>query len=61
MAKKSSSKVTKKVATPTTFSDFKNALLVVSILINLAVFIGWILLRATTAYDQEVFNILFVR
>ena len=61
MVKKSSPKETKKVARATTFSDFKNALLVVSVLINLAIFIGWILLRSTTAYDQEVFNMLFVR
>ena len=44
-----------------TMNDAKNAILMVSLAINLAVFVGWLALRITTQYDQQVFNFLFVR
>jgi len=44
-----------------TLNDVKNAVLFVSLLINLAVFIGWLILRLTTQYDLQVYNFLFVR
>ncbi|RWZ78611.1 MAG: hypothetical protein EOT05_02570 [Candidatus Microsaccharimonas sossegonensis] len=44
-----------------TLNDVKNAILLVSLLINAAVFIGWLILRLTTVYDQQVYNFLFVR
>jgi hypothetical protein len=46
---------------PTTFDDFKSAALVVSLTINLAVFVGWLTLRVTTQYDEQVFSMLFIR
>ena len=46
---------------PSTLNDAKTAVLLVSLAINLAVFIGWLALRITTAYDEQVFNFLFVR
>jgi len=44
-----------------TLNDVKTAVLLVSLAINLAVFIGWLALRLTTDYDQQVFDFLFVR
>jgi hypothetical protein len=44
-----------------TMSDFKSALLVVSLLINAFVLIGWIALRITTQYDLQVATFLFIR
>jgi hypothetical protein len=44
-----------------TMNDVKTALLLVSLVINLAIFVGWLALRLTTAYDHQVFNFLFVR
>jgi hypothetical protein len=41
--------------------DFKTALILVSVTINLAFFIGWLALRLTNAYDAQVYNILFTR
>jgi hypothetical protein len=49
------------VREPSTLNDAKNALLLISLLINLAIFITWLLLRITTQYDQQVYNFLFVR
>lgn len=46
---------------PTSAEDFKTAALVVSVLINLAVFIGWLALRLTNEYDTQVFHFLFSR
>lgn len=42
-------------------NDAKNAILLVSILINLGVFIGWLALRVTNIYDDQVANFLFSR
>jgi hypothetical protein len=44
-----------------TMNDIKTAILIVSLAINVAIFIGWLALRVTTSYDQQVFNFLFVR
>ena len=44
-----------------TLNDAKNAIILVSVTLNAAVFIGWLILRFTTQYDQQVFNFLFVR
>jgi hypothetical protein len=44
-----------------TLNDVKNAVLFISLLINAAIFIGWLILRLTTVYDQQVYNFLFVR
>ncbi len=44
---------------PSTLNDVKNAILLVSLTINLAVFIGWLLLKLTTAYDEQVVQFLF--
>ena len=41
--------------------DLVYSVLIVSLLINVAVFIGWIALRVTSAYDAEVAALLFVR
>ncbi|MBC7564758.1 hypothetical protein H7100_00790 [Candidatus Saccharibacteria bacterium] len=76
MVKKTSKKITKKAAKKTglrawmpvpgvreasTLNDVKSAVLFVSILINAVIFIGWLILRLTTQYDQQVYNFLFVR
>ena len=44
-----------------TLNDVKTALLLVSLTINVALFIGWLALRLTTVYDQQVYNFLFSR
>jgi hypothetical protein len=44
-----------------TMNDVKTAVLLVSLAINLAVSIAWLILRFTTVYDQQVYNFLFVR
>jgi len=44
-----------------TLNDVKTAVLLISLGLNLAVFVGWLALRLTTAYDQQVFDFLFVR
>jgi hypothetical protein len=41
--------------------DFKTAALVVSVTINLAVFVGWLALKITTKYDAQVAGFLFDR
>jgi hypothetical protein len=40
-------------------NDFKNAALVVSVTINVAVFVGWLAIQVTTKYDQQVAQLLF--
>lgn len=44
-----------------TDQDVKNALLIVSLLVNAFILIGWITLQVTTAYDAEVAAFLFTR
>jgi hypothetical protein len=42
-------------------NDFKNAALVVSVTINLAVFVGWLAIKLSSQFDQEVAVMLFTR
>lgn len=49
------------VATLQTSQDFKTALLVVSVGINLFIFITWLLLQVTTQFDAQVVSFLFSR
>ncbi|RYX78414.1 hypothetical protein EON76_05970 [bacterium] len=44
-----------------TDQDLKTAILVVSLLINAFVLVGWILLQVTTVYDTQIAAFLFVR
>ena len=44
-----------------TDQDLKTAILVVSLLINAFVLVGWILLQVTTVYDTQIASFLFVR
>jgi Flp pilus assembly protein TadB len=44
-----------------TLNDVKTAILLVSLTINAAFFITWLILRLTTVYDAQVYNFLFVR
>lgn len=44
---------------PTVGDDFKNALLLVSLTINVVVLIGWIALKVTSKYDEQVSQFLF--
>ena len=41
--------------------DFMTILLIVSLALNFAVLIAWVIVRSTSAYDAEVFNFLFNR
>jgi hypothetical protein len=45
--------------TPTTGDDVKSALLLVSLVINAVVLIGWITLQVTSKYDEQVSQFLF--
>lgn len=44
---------------PTVSDDFKSAALVVSVLVNLFILIGWVLLQITDKYNVPVANFLF--
>ena len=44
-----------------TNEDFKNAVLIVSLLVNVVILIAWIVLRITTFYDDQIAYLLFVR
>lgn len=46
---------------PTTVDNFKSALLVVSLLANAFILVGWLAIRLTTQYDLQVATFLFVR
>jgi len=46
---------------PSTMNDIKTAILLVSLAINAAVFIGWLILKTTTIYDEQVYSFLFNR
>jgi len=46
---------------PSFNDDFKNALLIVSLVINLAVFVIWLALRVTDSYDQQVLTFFLNR
>lgn len=42
-------------------SDLKNSVLIVSVLVNLVVFTGWILLQLTSRYDASLAMFLLGR
>lgn len=42
-----------------TMNDVKSAVLLVSLLINLAVFVGWLAIKLTNQYDEQVAQFLF--
>ncbi len=44
-----------------TAEDFRNALLVVSIFVNLIVLVFWIILQVTTQHDYEIASLIFNR
>lgn len=44
-----------------TLNDVKTAVLLVSLTLNVAVFIVWLILRITTVYDAQVYDFLFNR
>jgi hypothetical protein len=46
---------------PATANDLKSALLVVSLIINLFILIGWLVLQVTTQFDSQVSSFLFTR
>ena len=46
---------------PTVYDDFKSAALLVSVTINIAVFIGWLVLKITTKFDEQIATFLFAR
>jgi len=49
------------VLTYRTAEDVKTALLVVSLVINVFILIGWITLQVTHQYDAQIATFLFVR
>jgi 2-C-methyl-D-erythritol 4-phosphate cytidylyltransferase len=66
MVKKQSPKTASKKRTaspkaPSVGDDFKNAALVVSVAINIAVLTGWLAIKVTTQYDLQVAQFLFSR
>jgi hypothetical protein len=42
-------------------TDLKHSILIVSVLVNLFLFIGWIALQVTSRYDAQLAEFLFVR
>jgi hypothetical protein len=50
-----------KTRVPTVYDDFKSAALLVSITINVAVFIGWLAIKITTKFDEQIATFLFAR
>ena len=44
-----------------TTQDFKNALLIVSLVVNAFILIAWITLQVTAVYDAQVAAFLFAR
>lgn len=52
---------TTQLRVPTTSDDAKTAILIISLALNVAIFIGWVILRVTSKYDEQVFNFLFTR
>jgi antibiotic biosynthesis monooxygenase (ABM) superfamily enzyme len=46
---------------PSTLNDIKNAILLVSLTINLLALIVWLVLRLTTDYDAQLSNLLLSR
>ena len=44
-----------------TMNDVKTAVLLVSLTINAFIFIGWLILKLTSVYDEQVYSFLFNR
>jgi hypothetical protein len=44
-----------------TEQDAKNAILIVSLLVNAFVLIGWVTLQVTSMYDAQIATFLFTR
>lgn len=42
-------------------ADLKHSILIVSVLVNLFLFVGWIALQVTSHYDAQLAQFLFVR
>jgi len=76
MVKKTPQKITKKVTKTSkknldgwilaprqasTMNDVKTAILLVSLTVNLIVFIIWLILKLTTVYDEQLYNVLLNR
>ena len=53
--------VAERVITVGVGHDFRNAALIVSVLLNLVIFIAWLILQVTTQYDSQVASLLFTR
>lgn len=53
------SRLSGRILTPT--DDFKTATLLVSVTINLAIFVGWLVIKLSTEYDNQVASFLFDR
>ena len=49
------------VAIAQTHHDVVLALLIVSLVINLFILVGWVTLQVTTVYDSQVASFLFIR
>ena len=49
------------VIVDSTVQDFRSAVLVLSLAINLVVFITWVVLQYTTAYDSSLIQTFLVR
>jgi hypothetical protein len=49
------------VIVDSTVQDFRSAVLVLSLAINLVVFVTWIVLQYTTAYDSSLIQAFLVR
>ena len=47
------------LAAAQTEQDFKHSVLIVSVVINLFIFTGWLALQVTNAYDAQVAGMLF--
>lgn len=60
-AKAKSKIVAKSAGTAQTWSDAKNALLLVSVLINAFIIIGWAVLKLTNQYDTVLSSALLGR
>jgi hypothetical protein len=49
------------VASSQTDTDLKNAILIVSLLVNAFILIAWITLKVTSQFDYQIANFLFYR
>lgn len=48
-------------ATTQTSQDLRNAVLIVSVVMNLFIFIAWLAMQVTTRYDAQIAGFLFNR